>query len=302
MKAPLAHLLKGGVKNVAIAQVNLHGKTALVTGATRGMGKEAATALAMADAEVVLVSRNRALCESAAEEIRRDTGNQNVSYLIADLSSQADVRRVAAEFLASGQSLHILLNNAGALFPRFQESADGIEMTWALNHLGYFLLTNLLLDRIRDSAPARIVNVASAAHRRARGLKFDDLEFRRHYWGYEAYSQSKLANILFTRELARRLRGSTVTVNALHPGFVASNFGRSGFIYTAALSLMRPFQVSVAEGARTAIYLCTAPEVAAISGEYFVDCKIAEPSKYAMDGAAAQRLWEISERYVNAAH
>lgn len=275
---------------------NLQGKTALVTGATNGIGKEAATALAAAGADVVIVGRNRALTEASAAEIKRITNNPRVDYLVGDLSSQAEVRRVAAEFLAFNRPLHILLNNAGALFPERLESADGIEMTWALNHLGYFLLTELLLDRIKQSAPARIVNVASAAHQGARnGISFDDVQFRHKYSSLGAYAQSKLANILFTRELAQHLQGSGVTVNCVHPGFVASRFGHADALHSVLMTLLRPFQRSIGKGARTSIYLCTAPEVANISGEYFADCKIARSTRCAQDAAAAKRLWALSE-------
>jgi NAD(P)-dependent dehydrogenase (short-subunit alcohol dehydrogenase family) len=275
---------------------SLLGKTALVTGATNGIGKAAAIALAEMGAEVVLIARNRALAQQTVDEIKRDTANQKIDFLVADLSSQAEVRRVADEFLASGRPLHILLNNAGALFTQRQLSADGIEMTFALNHLGYFLLTDLLLDRIKQSAPARIVNVASRAHEDARGgINFDDLQFAQKYSPFASYSQSKLANILFTRELASRLAGTQVTVNCLHPGFVATRFGHGSKMMGLIMSLLRPFQRSIDKGARTSIYLCSSPEVENISGEYFADSKITQPSPFAKDDAAAKRLWEISE-------
>lgn len=276
---------------------NLLGKTAIVTGATNGIGKAAAIALAEMGAEVVLIARNRALLQQTTEQIKHKTGNRKISFLVGDLSSQAEVRRVAAEFLASDRPLHILLNNAGALFGDRQVSVDGIEMTFALNHLGYFLLTELLLDRIRQSGPARIVNVASRAHESAKnGISFDDLQFTNKYSAMLAYGQSKLANILFTRELARRLRGTQVMVNCLHPGFVATRFGHGTKIMSFIMSLLRPFQRSIDHGARTSIYLSSSPEVENISGEYFVDCKIAQPKSYAKDDAAAKRLWEISEQ------
>lgn len=276
---------------------DLTGKTALITGATNGIGKAAAAALAAMGAEVVLVGRNRALTESTVAELKRATGNEKIDHLVADLSVQAEVRKLAADFLNSGRPLHILLNNAGAIFPTRSESIDGIEMTFALNHMGYFLLTELLLERLRQSAPARIVNVASAAHRAARhGIDFDDLECRRNYAPFGAYGQSKLANILFTRELARRIKGSGITVNCLHPGFVATRFAHANTFFNIAMLLLRPFQRSIASGSRTSIYLCAAPEVADISGEYFADCKIAVPTQYGRDDAAAKKLWDISER------
>lgn len=276
---------------------SLLGKTAIVTGATNGIGKAAALALAEMGAEVVLIARNGTLVQQTVTEIKHETGNQKIDFLVADLSSQAEVRRVAAEYLASGRPLHILLNNAGALFTERQLSADGIEMTFALNHLGYFLLTELLLDRIKQSAPARIVNVASAAHEAATGgMNFDDLQYAKKYSAMATYGQSKLANILFTRELARRLSGTQVTVNCLHPGFVATRFGHGTALMGFIMTLLRPFQRSIDKGARTSIYLCSSPEVENISGEYFADCKIAKAKPYALDDAAAQKLWGISEQ------
>lgn len=277
---------------------DLTGKTALITGASNGLGKAAAFALAEAGAELVLVCRNRQLAHDTVAAIKHHTGNRRVDYLLADLSSQAEVRRVAGEFLAGGKPLHILLNNAGGLFMERQETVDGLELTFALNHLGYFLLTNLLLERLRQSGPARIVNVASRAHKGARaGLDFDDLQSKRQYNGLRAYATSKLANILFSRELARRLRGSEVTSNSLHPGFVATRFGYdSSPLMRTALQLLRPFQRSIGKGSRTSIYLCAAPSVEGISGQYFSDCRSVRPSRFGEDDDAAQRLWTVSER------
>jgi len=281
---------------------DLSGKTAVITGASNGLGRACAFALAGAGAELVLICRNRELAQNTVADIKRATGNQQVDYLLADLSSQAEVRAVAAEFLASGRPLHILLNNAGALFPRRTLSADGIEKTFALNHLGYFLLTALLLERIKDSAPARIVNVASRAHEGARqGMCFDDLQGERDYSSFGAYGQSKLANILFTRELARRLRGTGVTVNALHPGFVATRFAHANALYSLLMTLLRPLQRSIDQGSRTLTYLCASPEVEGVSGEYFADCRSITPSRHALDDVAARRLWDISAAMVGVA-
>ncbi len=278
---------------------DLTGKTAMITGATNGIGKAAALALAGMGAELVLICRNRALAESTVAEIKQVTGNSKIEFLTADLSVQADVRKVAAEFLASDRPLHILLNNAGAVFQQRTESIDGIEMTFALNHLGYFLLTELLLERLRHSAPARIVNVSSMAHKSAHdGINFDDIERKKSYSAFGAYGQSKLANILFTRELAQRLADSNVTVNCLHPGFVATRFGRGNPLFNIVLTLMRPLQRSIDKGSQTSIYLCASPEVAAISGEYFADCKIARTTSHARDDKTAKKLWELSERMV----
>lgn len=279
-------------------QVDLKNKVAIVTGGTGGMGRESVRALAAAGAEVVVVGRDRRRAEATVEEIKTITGNQKVDFLTGDLSSRSDVSRVAEEFLASKRPLHILLNNAGAIFPSYRESVDGIEMTWALNHLAYFQFTNLLLDRLKESRPARIVNVASAAHFGAKGINYDNPGFRGKYLAFRAYSHSKLANILFTRELAQRIRGTGVTANSLHPGFVATSFGHANSLYKAAMVLARPFQRSVEEGAKTAIYLCTSPDVETVSGEYYADSRIAACSQYARDDEAARRLWEFSEKMV----
>jgi len=279
--------------------VNLNGKTALITGATSGIGKEAAMSLAKAGAELVIVGRNKALTEVTAQEIKSKTGNQKVDFLLGDLSSQADVRRIAKEFLNSGLPLHILLNNAGAIFPDFKESADGIEMTWALNHLGYFLLTNLLLDRIRKSGPARIVNVSSNAHIAIRKMNFNNPEFRGNYRAFQAYGHSKLANILFTRELAQRLQDTGITANCLHPGFVASSFAKSFRYFRNLAFLIRLFQISVAKGAKTSVYLCASPEVEKVTGEYFAHCKIARSTAPGRNIEAAKQLWQLSEKMVS---
>lgn len=275
----------------------MEGKVCLVTGANAGIGAVTARALAERGATVVVVGRSLDRCEATVGKIRHETGNRAVETLLADLSSQSDVRRLAREFLDRHPRLDVLVNNAGAAFTKQQESADGIEMTFALNHLAYFLLTNLLLDTLRVSAPSRIVNVASDAHRMAaQGLPFDDLRSPSQYRGFRSYAHSKLANILFTFELARRLEGTGVTANALHPGFVASSFfednGWRGAIIGAAAKLVA---ISPEAGAKTSIYLATAPEVEGISGRYFVKQKDVEPSPAARDEAAAKRLWELSE-------
>jgi NAD(P)-dependent dehydrogenase (short-subunit alcohol dehydrogenase family) len=217
-----------------------------------------------------------------------------VNGLVADLSSQASVRQLAAEFLEGYERLDILVNNAGAFFARRQVSVDGIEMTLALNHLGYFLLTHLLLDRLKDSAPARIVNVSSGAHVAAR-LNLDDLENQRGFSGWKAYGESKLANIYFTYELARRLDGSGVTVNALHPGFVATNFGVSnGGLLAPVFRLFQLAAITPQEGAQTTLYLAASPEVEGVTGQYFDRCKAVRSSGVSYDPQIARRLWEIS--------
>jgi NAD(P)-dependent dehydrogenase (short-subunit alcohol dehydrogenase family) len=226
--------------------------------------------------------------------IQQETGNSAVELMVADLSAQAQVRQLASEIQQRFARLHVLVNNAGALFAQRQLSADGLEMTFALNHLAYFLLTNLLLDPLKAADSARIVNVSSEAHRRAR-LDFLDLQGQHRYTGWRAYSRSKLANILFTYELARRLEGTGIAANALHPGFVATNFGRNNrSIMAAFFRILQLAAISPEEGAQTIVYLASSPEVKGITGEYFVKQQAVRSSQASYDGAAADRLWRVS--------
>ena len=280
------------------AGADMTGRTCLITGATSGIGRAAALALARLGASLVLVGRSRERGEHVVAEVERASGRQDAALLlVADLSSQAEVRRLAAEFLATGRPLHVLLNNAGIVNLRRETTVDGREATFAVNHLAYFLLTELLLPRLKESAPARIVSVASDAHAQAGGrLDFEDLDSRR-YSSMRVYGKSKLANILFTRELARRLEGTGVTANCLHPGFVGSGFARNnGAVASLVMSLLRPFARSPEKGAETAVYLASSPEVAGVSGRYFVDCRPRSPKDFAQNDADARRLWEVSER------
>lgn len=279
---------------------SMEGKTCLVTGATSGIGEVTASELARAGARVVLVGRSRERCEATADRIRQATARQDVEWAVADLSSQEEVRRLAAMVKERFPRLDVLVNNAGALFSTRRESADGIEMTFALNHLAYFALTSFLLDTLRASAPARVVNVASDAHRMARpGLDFDDLQGRKRYSGMQAYARSKLANILFTTELARRLAGTGVTANSLHPGFVATNFGQGNGWVSTVIKLTAPvFGLRAAEGAKTGVYLAASPEVEGVTGKYFVKCRPAEPAPPGRDEQAARRLWQVSEEMI----
>ena len=268
----------------------------MVTGAASGIGEATARALAQMGATVIVVGRDPERGAAALERIRSATGSMAVELMLADLSSQAQIRQLAQEFKRKYSRLDVLVNNAGALFTTRQQSADGIEMNFALNHLNYFLLTNLLLDTLKASAPARIVNVGALAHQFARRVDFDDLQGQRKYFGWGAYGQSKLCNLLFTYELARRLDGTGVTVNALHPGIVATNFGMSGggvmrlFNRLMSVAMIRPEQ-----GAQTSLYLATSPEVEGISGKYFVNQKAVRSSKASYDQSAAARLWQVSE-------
>ena len=280
------------------AEPTLTGKVVLVTGATAGIGAVTARALAERGATVVVAGRSRERCEATVDQVRRATGNAGVEAIVADLSVQADVRRLAREFQDRFPRLDVLVNNAGAMFARRRESADGIEMTFALNHLGYFLLTALLLDTLKASAPARVVNVASEAHRMVPGLDFDDLEVRRRrYRGFRAYARSKLANVLFTYELARRLEGTGVTANALHPGFVATSFmsgnGATGWMMRRLADLAA---IPPEAGARTTIFLASSPAVEGVSGRYFVKEREVASSPASRDEAAARRLWQVSEQ------
>jgi retinol dehydrogenase 12 len=276
---------------------SMSGKTVLVTGATAGIGEVTARELARKGARIVLVGRSLERCKATAAMISRETGNPAVEYHVADLSSQADVSKLAREFLDRNDRLDVLVNNAGAFFTKRLESVDGIEMTFALNHLGYFLLTSLLLDSLKGSSPSRIVSVASEAHRFVSKIDFDDPQGAKKYGGWHAYSQSKLANILFTAELARRLSGTGVTANCLHPGFVASNFtagnGAMGWMMRRMASLIA---IPTDEGAKTSIYLASSSEVQGITGKYFDKEKPTEPTKAARDEATAARLWTLSEK------
>jgi NAD(P)-dependent dehydrogenase (short-subunit alcohol dehydrogenase family) len=277
-------------------------KICLITGGNSGIGKETAVGLAKAGATVVIVARDRGRGDEALSDIRAaaSVAGGNVSLMLADLSSQAEVRRLAGEFAAAHPRLDVLVNNAGAVFGERKLSADGIEMTLALNHLGYFLLTHELLGVLRASAPARIVNVASDAHRSAT-LRLDDLQSASDYGGFRVYSHSKLANVMFTYELARRIEGTGVTANALHPGVVATNFGDSGgTLLRLVVRLARPFFISAAKGAKTSIHLASSAEVEGVNGKYFVNERETRSSPASYDEAAQKRLWEESERLTGA--
>jgi len=280
---------------------NMKGKVCLVTGATNGIGKATAQALAHMGATVVIVGRNAPKTAQLVEEIRAASGNKNVDSLLADLSSQQDVRRLTSAFKSKYSHLHVLINNAGGFFLRRQLSVDGIEMTFALNHLAGFLLTNLLLDAIKASSPARIINVSSNAHASGK-IEFDNVQGERNY-SPKAYDNSKLANILFTMELARRLEGTGVTVNTLHPGFVATGFAKNnGKVIAALVSIFAPLVArSPAKGAKTSIYLASSPSVQGITGEYFFDSQVIPAAPQATDMVVARKLWDVSAEIVHLA-
>jgi NAD(P)-dependent dehydrogenase (short-subunit alcohol dehydrogenase family) len=278
---------------------NMNGKICLVTGGTNGIGKATAQALAAMGATVIIVGRDAQKTSRVAEEIRAASGSNTVDSLLADLSSPQEVRWLADKFKRKYSRLHVLINNAGGFFLRRQLRGNGIEMTFALNHLAGFLLTNLLLDTIKGSAPARIINVSSNAHTSGK-IEFDNLQGEREY-GPRAYDNSKLANILFTMELARRLEGTGVTVNALHPGFVATGFAKNnGKVIAALVSILTPLVArSPAKGAETSIHLASSPRVEGITGKYFYDSRVIPPAPQATDMVVARKLWDVSAEMVH---
>lgn len=283
---------------------NIEGKQVLLTGASRGIGKATALALAKMGANLSLLVRDRALGEKVIEEIRATGAKGKIDLFVGDLSSMKDIRRVAEEYKSKHDRLDVLLNNAGAINMDKEKTADGFERTFATNHLGYFLLTDQLLDLLKKSAPSRIVNVASEAHRQVGGIDFDDPMFdKRSYGGFASYGQSKLANILFTRELARKLEGTKVTANSLHPGVIASGFGRNnkgvfGFIMR---NVAGPFLGSEESGAKTSVYLASSPDVEGKTGLYWKSSREAKPTRAGQDDEAAKRLWKLSEELIEKA-
>ncbi|HYM51174.1 MAG TPA: SDR family oxidoreductase [Candidatus Limnocylindrales bacterium] len=278
------------------------GRVVLITGATSGLGLVAAGELARQGATVVLHGRDPERAMRARTLIHERVPSAAIEIVLADLSSQAEVRRLAAEIRERFPRLHVLINNAGGTFSRRQETVDGLELTFALNHLAPFLLTNLLLDVLQRSAPSRIVTVSSGAHQRA-ALDFDDLQNRRRYSGFRVYGQSKLCNLYFTYELARRLASTGVTANALHPGFVATNFGRneSGWL-SLVMPIAHRFAISPQQGARTIVYLASSPEVEGVSGRYFYQERPVASSSVSLDRGAAQRLWTVSTELTRLDH
>jgi NAD(P)-dependent dehydrogenase (short-subunit alcohol dehydrogenase family) len=272
-------------------------RTIVVTGATSGIGRATALELARLDSRLILVGRDAGRAEETVAAIRKATGRKDVEVVRGDFARQAEVRRVAGELLARTEAIHVLVNNAGVTLMKRSATPDGLETTFAVNHLAYFLLTGLLLPRLQAAAPgARIVNVASDAHRWG-PLDFDDLQSEKSYSGLRVYGRSKTANLLFTQELARRLAGSGVTVNAAHPGAVATRLGRGS---GAGLDLLQRFlglfMRSPERGAETSIHLARAPELEGVSGRYYADCREKQPLPHASDPALAKRLWEVSEQ------
>ncbi len=265
----------------------------MVTGATSGIGSVTARELARLGATVVVVGRHAGRCAREVQRIERAGGHAET--IVADLSSQAQVRRLAERLATRHRRLDVLVNNAGSLFMRRQMTEDGLEVTFAVNHLSYFMLTLLLIEQLRASASARVVNVSSVAHA-GHEIDFENLQGEMRYDRIEAYGRSKLANLLFTYELARRLEGTRVTANALHPGIVATNLGADkGWLRARVRNLLKRGMLTPEQGARTSIYLASSPEVEGVSGRYFHECREVHSSKASHDEGAAARLWRISE-------
>ncbi len=275
----------------------IQGKTCLITGGNSGIGRETALALAREGARVILVCRNQQKGEKAQKEIRDSTGNSGIDLLVADLGSMTQVRQLASIVLSQYTQLHLLVNNAGLLLGKRRLTEEGYETTLAVNHLGHFLLTLLLIDRIKASAPARIINVSSMVHRGG-GIEFDNLMGEKSYRSLKAYSQSKLANILFTYSLAEKLKETDVTVNCLHPGIVSTNFGNQGakwYLFFKAIA--KPLiYISPQKGAETLVYLSTSSEVEKVSGKYFVRKKMTPSSSASYNKTLQNKLWEVSEQ------
>ncbi len=280
----------------------LDGQVVAITGANAGIGKETAVALARMGATVVMTARDPVRGAEALADVRRRSGRDTVELMPLDLADFASIRACAAGLLERYDRLDVLVANAGLVMAKRTETVEGFETTFGVNHLGHFYLTSLLFDRLRTGDPSRVVVVSSAAHKMVRrGLDFDDLQSTRRYRSFDAYSRSKLANVYFTRELARRLGGSGSTANAAHPGYVASHFARDGDFYLEPVIKLgaKLFAVSPEEGARTSIYLASSPAVAGVTGGYFAKCRPAAVSKVGQDDIAARRLWDASQALVS---
>jgi len=277
----------------------MKGKTVVITGGNDGIGFQTALELARKDAELILVCRNEQKAEAAVERIKSSTGNSNVKYVLGDMSKQKSVRQAAEQIRKITDKIDVLLNNAGGAFPEFQLTEDSLELTIATNHFAYFLLTGLLLDLVKKSDYARIVNVSSDSHYRAK-ISIESFKSKKGYFVLKAYGQSKLANVLFTFELAEKLKGTPITVNCLHPGTVKTDIGKKGtswygtLVWSIASSVLG---VSLEKGSRTSIYLASSEEVNGVSGKYFTNCKIKEPLKLAYDTSLRKKLWDVSEKY-----
>ena len=272
----------------------MNGKVCLVTGATDGIGKVSARVLAELGAKVIIVGRNPEKSAIVLAELRSISGNENIDLLMADLAVMQEVRDLAEQVISRYDRIDVLLNNAGGYFTKHKITSDGLEMTFALNHMSYFLLTNKLMELLKYSAPARIVNVSSDAHYGV-DMEFENLNGEQEYKAWKAYQKSKLANVLFTYELLKKVPGN-ITVNCLHPGFVATNFGHNngGFFGPVLKIAQRISAIDPEEGAKTSIFLCSAPEVKGVSGKYFYKCKPKTSSRESRNMDTGKRLWQIS--------
>jgi len=272
----------------------MNGKVCLVTGATDGIGKVSARVLAELGAKVIIVGRNPEKSAFVLAELRSISGNKNIDLLMADLAVMQEVRDLAEQVISRYDRLDVLLNNAGGYFTKHKITSDGLEMTFALNHMSYFLLTNKLMELLKYSAPARIVNVSSDAHYGV-NIEFENLNGEQEYKAWKAYQKSKLANVLFTYELLKKVPGN-ITVNCLHPGFVATNFGHNngGFFGPVLKIAQRISAIDPEEGAKTSIFLCSAPEVKGVSGKYFYKCQPKTSSRESRNMDTGKRLWQIS--------
>ena len=275
---------------------DMRGKVVVITGATSGIGAVAAEQLVATGARIVLVARDRARAETELARLREKGPGEQHSVHYADLSRLDEMKRLGREIAAAEARIDVLVNNAGALFSYRTVTSDGLEMTFATNHMSYFVLTEMLRERLLASAPARVINTSSDAHRRAQ-LDFSDLQSARNYAGFKVYGRSKLCNILHARELARMLKGTGVTANSLHPGFVATRFGdQSGGSFSLMVRMAKNFAISPEKGAETIVYLASSDDVAGVTGEYFYKCRVTTPTREAQDDQAARQLWRESER------
>ena len=272
-------------------------KNILITGATSGIGRESALALAKMGANITFIARNKLKAENLLTDINKISNGQN-SFIIADLSSQEDIKTASEKYLDKNISLDVLLNNAGLINFKRNETIDGFEETFAINHLAYFSLTNLLLDKIKESNSARIVNVSSAAHQFVKRMNFNDIHSKKSYKPFQVYGYTKLANILFTKKLSSILESEKITVNSLHPGVVGTSFGQnnSNNLNKVLSFIAKPFMRTSEKGAETSIYLCSSPDVSDISGQYFYNCKVTKTSKWAQSKEDADKLWDLSEK------
>jgi NAD(P)-dependent dehydrogenase (short-subunit alcohol dehydrogenase family) len=276
----------------------MDGKICMVTGGTSGIGFYTAQEIARMGGTVIIIGRNPAKCDNAMKMIQVESGNPSGEYLLADLSSQAQIRSAAAEFNKKYDHLDVLVNNAGGVSLRRKLSIDGIELTFAVNHLAYFLLTNLLIEALKNSPSARVVNVSSGSHY-SEQLDFDNLQLAKSYNVYRAYGRSKLANVLFSYELARLMAGTHVTSNALSPGMVATDIWKkvSPWLTPFITPVIQRIGQPPLDGAQTSIYLATSPEVEGVTGKYFADCEQVRSSTYSYDLGAAKRLWKVSAQF-----